>query len=336
MASHGNGQPRVLIIRLSSFGDVVLAEPVARHLKQGWPDGHLTFATYQQYAPLAGLFAGVNEVLALQRGAVSDLGIEARRFDVIVDLQNSLRSRQIAGRFKASRVLRYRRQYLKRFLCVYAPWLWRGQLRHTVDLYLDALRPLGIRTAASPPALAVPTDAVAAARARLGEGRVIAICPGGSSPHKLWGRRRFAALVRLLAVGSHRVVVVGSETDSEDVEGVAGEAGDCGASYVIESDIRAMAGLLSVCTVTVSSDSGLMHLAAAVGSRVVGIFGPTSPLLGFAPLAPGAVIVSRNAPCSPCSYHGNRPCRYDRTFCLEDIEPAEIRAIVDGVVHDGT
>jgi ADP-heptose:LPS heptosyltransferase len=75
-----------------------------------------------------------------------------------------------------------------------------------------------------------------------------------------------------------------------------------------------------------------MHLAGAVGSRVIAIFGPTSPDLGFGPLGPGAVVVTRNAACSPCSYHGNRSCRYGRPFCLDDIKAAEVFAVVQSVL----
>jgi heptosyltransferase-2 len=334
MPSHPGGPLRYLVARLSSFGDVVLSEPVVRQLKAADPGSHVTFATYRQYAAIPAMFAGVDRVLAIERGGrpVVLTDEQGAAWDVAVDLQNNLRSRRALGCLRPRKVLRYRRQYLRRFLRVYAPWLWRGRLKHTVDVYLEALIPLGIDASARAPRVVVPRDALAAAVTRVGDGSVIAICPGGSSPYKMWGRERFAALAGLLAGAGHRVVVVGAESDRAVVEAVAAEGK--GVPAIVEADARVVAGVLSLCEVVVSNDSGLMHLAGAVGSKVVGIFGPTSPDLGFAPLAPGAVV-SREARCSPCSYHGNRPCRYPRAFCLEDIEPREVLAVVERISPAG-
>jgi len=336
MPGRAASSPRYLVARLSSFGDVVLAEPVVRRLKAADPRCDVTFATYEEYAAIPAMFAGVDRVMPLEHGAGSrgPAAADGRTWDIAVDLQNNLRSRRLLARLKPRRVLRYRRQYARRLLRVYAPRLWRGTLKHTVEIYLEALKPLGIETGRVPPAVVVPPGELGAAIARLGTGNLLGVCPGGSSPHKMWGRQRFAALVDLLAAGGSRVVVVGGECDRAEVEAVAGAARAGAPLTFIGDGAGAVAAALALCEVVVSNDSGLMHLAGAVGAKVVGIFGPTSPDLGFAPLAPGAVV-SRDAPCSPCSYHGNRPCRLSRAFCLEDIEPGEVYAVVRRVSANG-
>lgn len=325
------GQPQaVLVVRLSSFGDVVLSEPVTREIKSAFPDCRVVFATYDRYAGIARLMKCVDEVVAFSAGSAgpsADGGLGGIGFDAVVDLQNNFRSRRVIGHVRSRSVLRYRRQYLRRFLCVYLPWVWRGDLKHTVDLYLAALRPMGVRAQRSAPRLSPSPAAAAGLRRSLGEGPLVAVCPGASSNYKTWGRARFALLARNLRAGGSRVLVVGSETDRSEVEAVSAGAGDPWVTAHISDDVAAMAALLSVCGTTVSNDSGLMHLAAAVGSRVVGIFGPTSPILGFAPLGPQSRVVTRNAKCSPCSYHGNRPCKYKRQFCLEEIDPSEVAAV---------
>jgi ADP-heptose:LPS heptosyltransferase len=82
-----------------------------------------------------------------------------------------------------------------------------------------------------------------------------------------------------------------------------------------------LAGALAACDAVVANDSGPMHLAAAVGTPVVGLFGPTSPALGFAPVGGGAVSVHLGLHCSPCSRHGKTPCWRERRYCMEDLDP---------------
>jgi len=98
-------------------------------------------------------------------------------------------------------------------------------------------------------------------------------------------------------------------------------------------DVSLIAGLLSICPVTVTNDSGLMHLAAAVGSKVAAIFGSTSPALGFAPTARGRRVISLDLDCSPCAYHGNVPCRLGTRECFEGIEAAMVADTVEGMLR---
>jgi heptosyltransferase-2 len=208
-----------------------------------------------------------------------------------------------------------------------------------VDLYLDSLGPMGIEAAAQiAPKLVVPQVPRSDLGGFAGGGRLAGVCPGASSEHKSWGRQRFAELVRQLRGRGYGIRVVGSAADRCEVEGVVAEAcgrGDPGIIGHVTDDVAAMSDLLSGCGAVVSNDSGLMHLAAAAGSRAIGIFGPTSPLLGFAPLGPGCRVVTLNARCSPCSYHGNRPCKMKTRFCMEAIHPNEVASIVDDTAGTG-
>jgi ADP-heptose:LPS heptosyltransferase len=333
-----DGPSGILVVRLSAFGDVVLAEPAVRELAKVFPSDRILFATYPRYSAIPTMFAGVSEVVGVARPddpRPGGPGPTGKRFRVVVDLQNSFRSRMWVRHLKADRVLRYRRPWAKRLLCVYAPRIWKGQLEHTVELYLKALAPLGIEARAGAPRLVVPGGARAEAVRRTGTGPWVGLCPGGSSPHKMWGAGRFAELARRLAASGHKVMVVGSEGDRAQVEAVVAGVGEGHAAGFVQDHPVAAAAALSLCSVVVSNDSGLMHLAGAVGSRVVGIFGPTSPLLGFAPLSPGSVALTRHARCSPCSYHGNRACRYGSPFCLEGIEASDVASLVEGLAGGG-
>jgi heptosyltransferase-2 len=93
-----------------------------------------------------------------------------------------------------------------------------------------------------------------------------------------------------------------------------------------------MAALLGRCAAGVTNDSGLMHVAAARGLRLVAIFGSTSPVLGFAPAGPGHVVLCRNEPCQPCTVHGRPVCPLGHFRCMRGIEADQVLRAIQGLV----
>jgi heptosyltransferase-2 len=277
------------------------------------------------------MFGSVSRVLAYDRsgdnGAIAQVAGTVG-VDVVVDLQNSLRSRRIARWFAVGRTVRFKRQRFRRFLRVYAPWLWRGPLKDTTEAYADVIRKIGVQVRDCVPAMQPPGELVSRLAGKMEVGAAIGVCPGGSSRYKRWGEARFADLVKMLVHGGNHVLLVGAEIDRPVVEAVSSCLDGMPVGVFIANDIDMLASVLSLCRVVVANDSGLMHLAGAVGSKVVALFGPTSPVLGFAPKARCSRVVSRNLPCSPCSYHGNRPCKLERRACLDDIDPEAVARVV--------
>jgi heptosyltransferase-2 len=329
------------VIRLSSFGDIILTEPVTRAIKAGFPGSRVFFITRADLARVPALFEAVDEVVPYRREGPNDEILKlggAVSFEGVLDLQNNLRSRRVCSKLKKRRLVRYSRPLLKRFLLVRMPRLYKGDLRHTVDLYGDALARFGAALDDRVPRIRLGESELDMARRRLGReaaGKpLVAVCPGGSSEFKRWPETSFARLIQSMAALGRDVVVLGSEQDRRFVEVAAARAGTPAPAVVVSRDAGDLAALLSMAAVTVTNDSGLMHLAAAAGSRVVAIFGPTSPSLGFAPLGAGHRIVGLDLGCSPCSYHGNRPCRLSRRVCMEDLAPQEVLSAVEGALAE--
>jgi heptosyltransferase-2 len=93
-----------------------------------------------------------------------------------------------------------------------------------------------------------------------------------------------------------------------------------------------IAAVMSRCAAAVSCDSGLMHLAAARGLRVVALFGSTAPELGFAPAGEGHVILCRHEPCQPCTLHGRAICPKKHFRCMVELEPDQVLAGLERVI----
>jgi heptosyltransferase-2 len=154
------------------------------------------------------------------------------------------------------------------------------------------------------------------------DGRLIAILPGAMHPSKRWPEVYFSELARLLAWRGDIPVILPAPGEEELADSIVREAGGEG---VIGSDplhdLTDLASFLAASDATIANDSGPMHVAAAVGTPILGLFGPTSPDMGFAPVGRKAVPVHMRHFCSPCSKHGNRPCWRGKRYCFEEMEP---------------
>jgi len=186
------------------------------------------------------------------------------------------------------------------------------------------------------PELAASRSDVAAWRERLGlvcDQRVeIALAPGAVGPSKRWPAGAFAELGRRLVAQGHRVWVVGGPGEQTLAAEIAAAApGDV--LDLTGPDLRNAILALAAAAVAVSNDSGLLHVAAALGTPAIGIFGPTSPLL-WAPLNPlAAVIETPNAlACRPC----HQPvCRPGHHLCMRDIAVEHVLAATQAAIKSG-
>jgi heptosyltransferase-2 len=186
------------------------------------------------------------------------------------------------------------------------------------------------------PELVVARSDVATWRRRLGavdDQRVdIALAPGAVGPSKRWPAGSYAELGRRLVAEGHRVWVVGGPGEQALAAEIAAAAPDA-IRDMTGPDLRNAILALAAAAVAVSNDSGLLHVAAALGTPAIGIFGPTSPL-HWAPLNPlAAVIETPNAlACRPC----HRPvCRLGHHLCMHDIAVEQVLAATRAAIKTG-
>jgi len=154
--------------------------------------------------------------------------------------------------------------------------------------------------------------------------RPIALCPGARHFSKRWPEPHWIALVTALRAQGHPLVFFSLEAERRALPALtAAVTGDPLIRWCSEPLPR-MAALLSHAAGAVSNDSGLMHLAAARGLRVVALFGSTAPELGFAPAGDGHTVVCRHESCQPCTLHGRPNCPRGHFRCMQLIAPEDI------------
>lgn len=324
------------VMRTSALGDVVLASGAVRTLRTLRPEADVTMLTRMAFAPLMAWCPGVDRVLTLEDdaggGDLAGLRALAGRTappDMLLDLQGGVRGRLLASAWRLPHH-RLRGDGVARRMMIRGGragmpgryWPSRPVVPAWEKMARAALSAAGAPTAAMcEPLLVPPAAACERGSALWGSERRprVALCAGARGA-KRWPSAHLEALADTLA-REVEVTVIGDE-GPDPVSPVSTVRTNGGRH--LRAALLEVAGFLAAADVVVAGDTGLGHVAAALGVRVVSLFGPTTPALGFAPAGRGNRVVERALPCRPCSVHGTRPCWRGDHACLDELAPAEV------------
>ena len=326
---------RLLVIRAGAVGDLILTLPVLRALRTGFPRAYLEVMGHPHTLALIEGQGVADKVSSIHRSEVAYLYVpkgpmpeELRRifgaFDLIVayvadedgTLTHNLR------RTGAKRVISW------------SPFPSHGS-KHEVDHLLDALKPIGIASPDSIPRLSPnPSDRAFAARFCRTHGlhlsdTVIALHPGSGSPSKCWSPERFARIADWATDAYHAAVLL--IVGPADGDAVRRTLRQMKGTPVLASDLMLphLAAVLGRCTAFLGNDSGVTHLAAAVGVPTIALFGPTDPRI-WGPRGEYVRIVRCEMPCAPCDDLRRRACSH--RICLERITIEDVQAVLSSLL----
>lgn len=337
---------RILLIRLSSLGDILLTTPLVNLLRRECPHTEIDMVTKVQYLDLLRSHPGITRLLTYDsdQPVMRNLsGLRAATYDLALDLHCTPRSQLLLRFLRARHKLTYSKRVLRRALLVRFGWNSLRASTPVPELYAAPLRRLGLTGPMGPPTMHLDPRSANAADDLIGrclpkgfDGPLLAVAPGARWPTKRWGMDRFAEVARELArEKSAAVVILGGPEEAKlgsalceslDVPAFNG----AGALSLMHS-----AALLSRCRLLFSNDSGLMHMATALQVPVVAIFGPTVQEFGFYPFQARADVVSVPLSCRPCSTKGSMRCPRGHHACMKDIPSARVLAAARGMwKHD--
>jgi len=318
-----------IVVRTPNWlGDTVMALPMLAALRAAEPNARITLV-----GRWAGLLAGqgVADVALAYPGTLGARrrlarALAAERTEVAVLLPSSLESALAAWRWRAARRVGYATDGRGLLLTDAVPL--PAPRRHQVDEYAALLAPLGVSDVGATPVWTLRHDgAMDAEIARLlaeagvpREARLVGLHLGaafGSS--KLWPPEAFGRLAQGLAAAGLTPVLLGTDDDASTAAAVSRAAGAPIASLVGRDRPALLPRLLARLGCLVSGDTGVAHLAAAVGVATITLFGPTDRRL-TAPRGPRSRALDRPAPCAPCFLPR---CPIDHV-CLTRIEPDEV------------
>ena len=334
---------RVLIVRLGALGDIVHAIPVAVALRRAFPAVRIDWLVSTKHREILDLVPAIDRRLVINdraraRGGTSLVGavrhLRAARYDAAIDLQGLLKSALLARASGAPRVVgfasSYAREPLARLFYTHVHDPGGGgmydprETRHVVTVNLSVLNELGVRDLRPEFAIDHVDSAAARAVADATGGRYAVLNPGAAWPNKRWPPARLAEIASRLRDrhGVMSAVLWGPGEHDLAQEVVAAARG--AAMVTPPTTIADIVALSRGATVMVSGDTGPTHIASAVGTPIVGIFGPTRPARN-GPLSPHDVTVSRD---TVCQCHHLRQCTRER-MCLLDISVDEVSDAIE-------
>lgn len=341
---------QLLIIRLSSIGDVLHCTPVARALKAAWPDCQITWLVSEGAAEILTTNPHIDTLLIWSREqfeqhlrhlalgkALRLLGrlrseLATRQFDAVLDIQGLFLTGMIAILAKTSRRIGMSdtRELNSLFMTETAP----AGGRHIIDRYLGVLRPLGIASGERRMTLVVSAAArrfaadFLAGRDAGSPKRIVVLVPGTTWPAKNWPAAFFARTAWLL-VSDFRLVLCGGKAEVRLGREIQTRAGIPLLNVIGRTGLIDMAGLIESAAALIAGDTGPLYMAAALGIPTVALFGPTDPSV-YAPADERNAVLVRRLPCSFCH---KMTCPNNTAGCMKSIRPEDVVQAVHQVAR---
>ena len=327
----------ILIVRLGALGDIVHALPVAAALRARFPDARIDWVVDERHRELLELVPVVDRRIVLRTKSAS-LGRRVRElrrtlgresYDIAIDVQGLLKSAVVARLSGARRILGFTPSHLRERAArvFYTETHDPGDTAHVIEKNLTLAASLGADVSRIRFPLTIPAsaalDALRDRRSAARDAPFVVLNPGAAWPNKRWPPDRFGAVAQWLRrqCGLSAVVTWGPGDETMAAAVVDGSAG--AAELAPTTSIADLIAIVREAVLMVSGDTGPVHLAAAVGTPIVGIYGPTDAARN-GPWSVDDVTLSRFP---ACGCHHKRRCRVAR-WCLEDISVDDVVAAI--------
>lgn len=324
--------PRILIVRFSSIGDILLTTPLLRALRARHPQARITYVVRADMADTLRHNPHLTELVEWHRG--TPLADTARALRDVqwthrLDLHGSLRSHALR-RLVGGSWTTYPKHRVRRSMLIRTGRRLGGHLGPVAERYFAAASGLDVTPDGKPPEFYFPVDAQREADQfldRHGVGRdrtLIAMAPGAAHFTKRWPVEHWQALVRRIR-GTADVVVLGGASERDLGDALVEAGGGSVVNAAGQFSLLGTGALLKRARVMAGGDTGVTHLATAVGTPVIAMYGPGVEEFGFFPYRGRAQVLQRaDLTCRPCSTHGGPRCPLGHHRCMVEISPEDV------------
>lgn len=337
---------KILVIRFSSLGDLVLLTPLLKAVKVGCPDGEIHLVCKEQYAELFKENRNIDRLFTIRNGKPGELirlfgRLRKERYDTIIDAHNVIRSNLLYRTLKAHRKVQLQKDQLKKTLLIKKKRNLFDGVTSLSARYLELAGLLGVPIRETSTELTIPKKAAErietiVEEAGLDGKTLIAIAPGARWETKRWPLPLYRNLVTGLVALGYGIVLIGSLDDTEPADAITEGIEAQTLNLIGRCSILETAAVLKDCSVLVTNDSAPLHIAEAVGTPVVALFGPTVREFGYFPRLPRSIALEIPLDCRPCSRNGSRRCPLGTKECLTGIPPERIVESVRTILETQT
>lgn len=325
---------KILLIRLSSLGDVLLTTQAIGEIRKRWPNAQIDYLTKPFCVPMIEYHSDINQIFKLPIASKDErifkAKIKANEYDLIVDWQSSLRS--LPYRKLGKQFVRFEKYRIKRF--AYIKFNMPFKIGSVPERYLKSLFPLGVKDSGSGLKLVIPANIQQQIRAKVStwkkpDSKLFFIAPGSKHFTKKYPTQYLTELIQRLqsVYPTCQVLLLGSSEDlaagleiKKTFSGKSEVWNAIGAFQLLET-----AALMEICDAGFSNDSLLMHMATALRIPVTAFFGSTTLPLGFGPYrSPHLVIEDNSVSCRPCTHIGKSTCPKKHFYCMLNLTPEKV------------
>ena len=309
---------KVLIVRLSSIGDIVLTTPLIRCLRKKFPSAQIDFVLKKKYAEVLSVNPYISNLIFYDGNLLKCAKqIIAEKYDIIIDVHRNFRS-FLLTLFAWAKVLRYKSYALQKFLLVETGLNFYKAEVPVFKRYLKAVEVIDVHDDGEGLNFFIDENI----KNKFGQtlkNKYVGICPVAIWETKRWQRENFVDVAkRIIAKYDYECLIFGGKNDfdyCDDIKKLIGPKSKnlCGSS------LQETAVALEKCECLITGDTGLMHIAESLKVPTVAIFGPTVSEFGFYPQLATSKIISKKLLCKPCSTKGSKKCPVGNFNCIRDI-----------------
>lgn len=300
---------KILVVRLSSLGDIILTTPIIRSLRKKYPSSIIDFLLKDNYSEVLSSNPYINN-LKLYSSAKS---LNVNEYDLIIDLQNNFRSNQIRRGF-SGRIIKFRKPSLRKFLLVNFKLNLFNEIKSIPQLYSESIENCILDSKGADFFLNndFTSDPVE---------NFVVFCPGAKHFTKRWPEEYFIKLAKMFEEKGIKVALVGGKDDEEIIERISENISNLQLKFS-EDKLNEIVKIFKRARIIITNDSGMMHLACTQNVKVVTIFGSTVKEFGFFPYNCNSILIeNKEVKCRPCSHIGKDKCPKGHFNCMKSIYP---------------
>lgn len=325
---------KILVIRFSSLGDVLLTTPLLKSINENYPSSEVHYLTKSNFSGVINNNPHINKIIEADNN-IDFAGlqklkqdIKSENYDLIIDAHNSLRSLYLRLFINAKKLV-FRKYSFKKFLLV----------KFKINLMKDLL-PISVRYCNiipdnkyvySLPEIHTDESSKSAAERLLNElslpsaRKLICIAPSSNHFTKTYPAEYYIDLINMFEKDKYIFVLIGKGKDKDNINIIKSAAGENVIDMCDKLSIPEMAEMVNICSLFISGDTGPMHVAEALNKPLVMMAGSSVKEFGFYPQNKNSTVLENNSlRCRPCSHIGRSNCPLGHFKCMKEIKPQSV------------
>lgn len=330
---------KILIIRFSSIGDILLTTPFIRQVRSFFPNAHITYLVKKEFYGLIKFNHNINKVILFDsKGGYKSLkalakNLAGENYSLVYDLHNNFRSNQVVKNFRDVKLYKIVKNKLKRFFFVYFKLNFYKKILLAPEKYLNVGVPSGVIDNGEKLEIFWSGETESFIEKTINQNnlikdRYVCIAPGAAHPTKMWPIEKIVELIKKILMDTNiKIVLVGGQQEKY----LLSEFNDDNrvVNFFGKLSLLETAAVINQSKGLITNDSGLMHMAVSVKKPLVAIFGSTAKELGFFPFRANAEIIENEKLwCRPCSHIGRNFCPLGHFKCMQDISVKQVYNVV--------